>query len=89
MALAALILIVYPTEHHPTERLRYAAVVSTVVLIVGLILARRKLVVIGSVAAVVGFRGAVAAALGLWQGMVIAVVAFFVVVFCLRNSGTQ
>jgi hypothetical protein len=44
------------------------------------------LVVIGAVAAIVGFRAAIAALLGLWQGALIAVVAFAVVVLCIRNS---
>ena len=86
MGLAALVLIVYPTEHQPSERLRHAAVASAAVIVVGLILARRKLVVIGGVAAIVGFRAAIAALLGLWQGALIAVVACAVVVLCIRNS---
>lgn len=89
MAFAALILIVYPAESHPSERLRYAAASSLVVLIAGLVLARRKFIVIGSVAAIVGFRGLIAAAFGLWQGLLIAVGALAVVVFCARNSGIE
>jgi hypothetical protein len=89
MAFAALILIVYPAESHPSERLRYAAASSLVVLIAGLVLARRKFIVIASVAAIVGFRGLIAAAFGLWQGLLIAVGALAVVVFCARNSGIE
>jgi hypothetical protein len=77
MAFAALILIVYP------------AASSLVVLIAGLVLARRKFIVIASVAAIVGFRGLIAAAFGLWQSLLIAVGALAVVVFCARNSGIE
>src|ERR1700759_2326151 len=66
MAFAALILIVYSTEHEASERLRHAAVVSGTILILGLILARRKLIVIGGIAAFVGFRALIAAVLGFW-----------------------
>jgi hypothetical protein len=89
MALATLILTIYPTEPNPSERLRHAAVISVVVLIVGLILARRKLNVLRAVAAIVGFRALVAAALGLWQGLLIAAAALIVLIFCVRNSGLE
>jgi hypothetical protein len=86
---AALILIVFPTVHEPPERLRYAAVASGVVLIAGFLLARRKLVVVGGIATIVGFRALIAAALGLWQGLVIAVLAFAVVIFCIRKAEAE
>ena len=86
MAFAGLVLVGYPTESHPSDRLKYAAAVSLVVLIIGLLLARRKAIVVGSIAAFVGFRGLVAVALGLWQGLIIAGIAAVVFIFCIRSS---
>jgi hypothetical protein len=89
LGLAALVLIVYPSESHPSERLKYAAVISLVVLLAGLILAKRRLIVIGGIAAIVGFRGLVAAAQGLWQGLIIAGIAIVALIFCIRSSTTN
>jgi hypothetical protein len=86
MGFAALVLIVYPTESHPSERLRYAAVISLVILVVGLLLAQRKLIVIAGIAGFVALRGLIAVAQGVWQGLIIAGIAAVVVVFCIRSS---
>jgi hypothetical protein len=86
LGLATLVLVVYPSESHPSERLKYAAVISLVVLIAGLLLAKRRLIVIGGIATIVGFRGLVAAAQGLWQGLVIAGIATVAVVLCIQSS---
>lgn len=72
-----------------SDRLRYAAVISGVVLIAGVILAKRKLVIIGAIAAIVGFRALIAAILGFWQGFPIAVAALFVFIFCARESDIE
>ena len=88
LGLAALVLIVYPSENHPSERLKYAAVISLVVLLAGLLLAKRRLNVIGGIAAIVGFRGLIAAAQGLWQGLIIAGIATVAVFVCIRSSTT-
>jgi hypothetical protein len=89
MGFAVLVLIVYPSESHPTERLKYAAVISLVVLIAGLLLARRKVIVVGGIAAIVGFRGLIGVAQGLWQGLIIAGIATVAVIFCIRSSTTD
>jgi len=89
MGFAALVLIVYPSESHPSERLKYAAVISLLVLIGGLVLAKRRLIVVGCIAAIVGFKGLIAVAQGVWQGLIIAGVAIVVAVFCLRSSPTD
>ena len=86
MSFAVLVLIIYPSESHPSGRFRYAAAISLIVLIAGLLLAKRKAIVIGSIAAVVGFRGLIAVAQGLWQGLIVAGVATVVVIFCFRSS---
>jgi hypothetical protein len=86
MAFAVLVLVVYPSESHPSDRLKYAAVVSLVVLIAGLLLVRRRAIVVGSIAAIVGFRGLIAVAQGLWQGLIIAGIAAVVFIFCIRSS---
>jgi hypothetical protein len=86
MVFAALVLIVYPSEGHPSERLKYAAAISLAMLIMGLLLAKRKTVVIAGIAAFVGFRGLIAVAQGLWQGLIIAGIAAVVFIICIRNS---
>ncbi|PYU53450.1 MAG: hypothetical protein DMG48_01495 [Acidobacteria bacterium] len=86
MTLAVLVLVVYPSESHPSDRLKYAAIVSLVVLIAGLLLAKRKAIVVGSIAAIVGFRGLIAIAQGLWQGLIIVGIAALVFILCTRSS---
>src|SRR5260370_15256865 len=86
MAFAALVLIVYPSESHPSERLKYAAAISLAVLIGGLLLAKRRTVVLAGIAACVAFRGLIAIAQGLWQGLIIAGIAAVVFIFCIRSS---
>src|SRR5215467_4037506 len=86
MAFAVLVLVVYPSESHPSDRLKYAGAVSLVVLIIGLLLARRKAIVVGSIAAIVGFRGLIAVAQGRWQGLIITGIAAVVFIFCIRSS---
>ncbi|SRR5713226_2506410 len=89
MAFAALVLIVYPTESHPSERLKYAAIISLAVLIAGILLAKRRLIVIAIIAGYAGLRGLIAVAQGLWQGLIITGIATVVVIFCIRSSTTD
>lgn len=86
MGLATIVLVVYPSEGHPSERLKYAAVISIIVLITGLLLAKRRLIVIGGIAAIVGLRGLVAAVQGVWQGLIIAGVSAIALIYCIRSS---
>jgi hypothetical protein len=86
---AVLVLLVYPSESHPSERLKYAAGISLVVLIAGLFLAKRKGIVVGSAAAIVGFRGLIAVAQGVWQGAVVGGISIAIVIFCIRRSPTD
>ena len=86
LGLATLVLVVYPSESYPPERLKYAAVISLVILAAGLLAAKRKLIVIGGIAAIVGLRGLVAAAQGLWQGFAIASIATVVAILCVKRS---
>ncbi len=81
MGFAALVLIVYPTESHPSGRLKYAAAISLVVLIAGLLLVKRRSVVVGGIAGFVALRGLIAIAQGVWQGLIIAGLATVVVIF--------
>ena len=86
MTFAVLVLIVYPSEGHPSERLKYAAAISLAILIAGLVLAKRRTVVVAGIAALVGFRGLIAVAQGLWQGLIIAGIAAVIFIFCIRSS---
>ena len=89
MVFAVLVLIVYPSEAHPSERLKYAAAISLAILIGGVVLAKRRRVVIAGIAAFVGFRGLIAIAQGLWQGLIIASIAAVVFIICIRYSPTD
>jgi nitric oxide reductase large subunit len=87
VAFATLILLVYPTERPPSERLKQAAIISLVVLVIGALIAKRRLNVVASVAAIVGFRGIFAVLRGgIWQGLLIMIIAFTVVLLCIRYS---
>jgi len=72
----AIVLLVFLSEKHPSERLRELAVVSLIVLIAGILLAKNRLGVILAIVAFVGLRGFVAFALyGYWPGLLFAAVA--------------
>jgi len=86
MGFAALVVIVYPSEGHPSERLKWAAILSLCILIVGLLLAKRRAILVAGIAAFVGFRGLIAVAQGLWQGLIIAGIAAVVFILCIRSS---
>ncbi len=81
MAFAVLILLVYPSIDHPSERLKYSAIASLIVLIAGLILAKSKADVISGIAGFVVLRSIVAIVQGLvWQGLLVAGVSIAIIV---------
>src|SRR5271165_6861054 len=71
----AIVLLIYAGEKHPSTRLHEAAIVSLIVIVVGILLAKNRLAVILAIAAFIGLRGVVAFALyGYWPGLAFAVV---------------
>jgi hypothetical protein len=73
----AIVLLVFLSEKHPSQRLKEVAAVSLILLVAGILLAKNRLAVILAIVAFVGVRGFIAFALyGYWLGLLLAVVAW-------------
>jgi hypothetical protein len=85
LTFAACVLLVYSSETHPSVRLKYAAIISLVVMVGGLLLAKSRAVVISVIAGFIGLRGVIALTLnGLWQGLLLILGALLLIVVCRR-----
>jgi hypothetical protein len=73
---SAIVLIIYAYEKHPSARLHQAAIVSLIVLVAGILLAKNRWAVILCIVAFIGLRGFIAFTLyGYWPGLLFAAVA--------------